>query len=414
MYRAGRRSECMRFHFRGNARCACGVCACPPGCGRVERALHILSRVSLMQRSTKAPLEGGVGLVKTYTAAARQQQQAEQRKPATPKAIEKPQKTRPQARLRQLKSAHEAGLIDDETFRVLQRALAAELAGISFTTTCVVRHPDGSGTTTTATSSSSVAAAAQLPRRGVGKRGNGGTVLAPHKLDEIIAQLSPHRADVAVQDADVVEYCISRLLETNDGGEECLDKSLAPGCTIREVPAVEVGLPVWTKDPGGDDEQMRTTSDWVVPPDCTADSLDDRVLFLHGGVYIYYSPSDGYRPLSTRLAVACGMPVFVPDYRKAPEHRWPAAVDDSVVALRWMANHAPDGTPRPARRVFVVGDSSGGGLAAATVLAAQAQAEGISVIPLSGAFDPTAASLCASLFRCREFLLQPHVLCLGT
>ena len=53
-----------------------------------------------------------------------------------------------------------------------------------------------------------------------------------------------------------------------------------------------------------------------------------------------------------------------------------------------MAAHAPDGSPRPARRVFVVGDSSGGGLAAATVLAAQAHAEGISAIPLSGSSVP--------------------------
>jgi hypothetical protein len=336
-----------------------------------------------MQKSTEKPLTSGAGLVKTYTAAARQGQQRQQAHPAAVK----PQKARPQARLRQLKNAHEAGLIDDDTFRVTQRTLAAQLAGFSFTTTCVVRHPDGSGMTTTATSSADVVEASQIPRSG-SKRRNEGTMLAPHKIDEVISRLSSHSADVAVHDEDVVEYCISRLLETNDGGEECLDKGLAPDCTIREVPAAAVGLPVWTKDPGTDDEQSRTTSDWVVPPGCVGASLDDRVLFLHGGVYIYYSPSDGYRPLSTRLAVACGMPVFVPDYRKAPEHKFPAAVDDSVIALRWMAAHAPDGSPRPARRVFVVGDSSGGGLAAATVLAAQAQAEGISAIPLSGSSAP--------------------------
>jgi hypothetical protein len=326
-----------------------------------------------MQKDTEKPLEGGSGLVRTYTAAARQQRPQQQQKK------KQQQQKRPQARLRQLKNAHEAGLIDDDTFRVTQRALAAELAGVSFTTTCVVRHPDGTGTTTTATSSAAVAASRQ---RGGGRKA--GTLLPPHKLDEAIARLSSHRADVAVHDAAVVEYCINRLLETNDGGEECLDQSLAPGCTIREVPAAEVGLPVWTKDPGTDDEQVRSTSDWVVPDGLEGDALDDRVLFLHGGVYIYYSPSEGYRPLSTRLAAACRMPVFVPDYRKAPEHKHPAAVDDAVIALRWIAAHAPDGTPRPARRVFVVGDSSGGGLAAATVLAAQAQAEGLAAIPLSG------------------------------
>ena len=176
-----------------------------------------------MQKSVEKPLASGAGLVKTYTAAARDEQQEG-----------KPQKApRPQARLRQLKNAHEAGLIDDDTFRVTQRALAAQLAGVSFTTTCVVRHPDGSGVTTTATSTA--ARVVQIPSasRGGRKRNKDeGTVLAPHKLDEVIARLSSRCADVAVHDADVVEYCISRLLETNDGGEECLDQSLASGCTF--------------------------------------------------------------------------------------------------------------------------------------------------------------------------------------
>ena len=78
------------------------------------------------------------------------------------------------------------------------------------------------------------------------------------------------------------------------------------------------------------------------------------------------------------------MPVFTPDYRKAPEFKHPAAVEDCVAALRYVATHAPDGTRRAASRVFVVGDSSGGGLAAATLLAAQEQEQGLAGIPVSG------------------------------
>jgi hypothetical protein len=50
--------------------------------------------------------------------------------------------------------------------------------------------------------------------------------------------------------------------------------------------------------------EVRETSDWIVPRACTGEaSLDDRVLYLHGGVYIYYKPGDMYiRPFSTRLA----------------------------------------------------------------------------------------------------------------
>ena len=52
---------------------------------------------------------------------------------------------------------------------------------------------------------------------------------------------------------------------------------------------------------------------------------------------------------------------------------------------RYIASHAPDGTERPARRLFVVGDSSGGGLGAATLLAAlEEQEDGLGSLPVAG------------------------------
>ena len=53
------------------------------------------------------------------------------------------------------------------------------------------------------------------------------------------------RNDVRVHDDAVIDYCLARLLETNDGGEECLDKQLAPGCQIVEVPLEAMGLHSW-------------------------------------------------------------------------------------------------------------------------------------------------------------------------
>ena len=82
-------------------------------------------------------------------------------------------------------------------------------------------------------------------------------------------------------------------------------------------------------------------------------------LYLHGGAYCLGSPRT-HRNLSTRLALGSGMPVFLPDYRLAPESRFPAAVDDALAVYRAMAAHGP---------VVVAGDSAGGGLALALAIA---------------------------------------------
>lgn len=99
---------------------------------------------------------------------------------------------------------------------------------------------------------------------------------------------------------------------------------------------------------------------------------DAAVLYLHGGGYSIGS-IPAYRDLSARLAVSTGVPVLTVDYRLAPEHRFPAALDDALAAYRWLLDAVP------AERVVVAGDSAGGGLAAATALAA-----GRAGLPLPG------------------------------
>ena len=59
------------------------------------------------------------------------------------------------------------------------------------------------------------------------------------------------------------------------------------------------------------------------------------VLFLHGGGYVTGS-AFGYRPLAGALAAAADAGVLVPDYRLAPEHPYPAALDDCLRAYQWM------------------------------------------------------------------------------
>jgi monoterpene epsilon-lactone hydrolase len=86
------------------------------------------------------------------------------------------------------------------------------------------------------------------------------------------------------------------------------------------------------------------------------------LLYLHGGGYYFCSPQT-HRTITVGLAERADARVLVPDYRLAPEHRFPAAVEDAVAAYRRLV---ADGTP--AQRIVIGGDSAGGGLALATLL----------------------------------------------
>ena len=87
---------------------------------------------------------------------------------------------------------------------------------------------------------------------------------------------------------------------------------------------------------------------------------DRCVLYFHGGGYVVGS-ARLYRDFLWRIAAAARACVLYFDYRLAPEHPFPAAVEDSVNAYRWLAQRVDN------RRIAFAGDSSGGGLAFATV-----------------------------------------------
>jgi len=86
------------------------------------------------------------------------------------------------------------------------------------------------------------------------------------------------------------------------------------------------------------------------------------LLYLHGGAYCVGSPAT-HRAISGTLARLTGANVFVADYRLAPEHPFPAALDDALAAYRGLLQAGFE-----ARSVAVAGDSAGGGLALATAL----------------------------------------------
>jgi epsilon-lactone hydrolase len=87
------------------------------------------------------------------------------------------------------------------------------------------------------------------------------------------------------------------------------------------------------------------------------------VLYLHGGGYVIGSPRS-HRHLAAAIATAGQAAALLLDYRLAPEHPYPAAVDDAAAAYRWLLDQgiAPG-------QIVIAGDSAGGGLTVAALLA---------------------------------------------
>jgi epsilon-lactone hydrolase len=101
-------------------------------------------------------------------------------------------------------------------------------------------------------------------------------------------------------------------------------------------------------------------AEWSTPPGANTERV---VFYLHGGGYQMGSPLT-HRGLVTRVARAASACALSVDYRLAPEHPFPAAVEDAVAAYKWLLRQGID-----ANRITFAGDSAGGGLAVATIIA---------------------------------------------
>jgi len=95
-----------------------------------------------------------------------------------------------------------------------------------------------------------------------------------------------------------------------------------------------------------------------------ADHVGEKVfLYLHGGGYVTGSP-DSHRNLCAALAKSTRMKVLLLEYRLAPEHPFPAALEDTTCAYRWLVMQGFE-----AENIIIVGDSAGGGLSLAAIQA---------------------------------------------
>jgi acetyl esterase len=100
-----------------------------------------------------------------------------------------------------------------------------------------------------------------------------------------------------------------------------------------------------------------------------AEAVLPALVYYHGGGWTI-GDLDTHDTLCRELANGAGISVVAVDYRLAPEHRFPAAVDDCIAATRWIARNA--GTLQvDAKRLAVGGDSAGGNLAAVVAIAAR-------------------------------------------
>lgn len=104
------------------------------------------------------------------------------------------------------------------------------------------------------------------------------------------------------------------------------------------------------------------------------------LLYLHGGAFSVHLPAV-YQRLAANLVRRTGMSVLLPDYRLAPEHPYPAGLDDCCKAYRWLLaqGHAP-------QRIAIAGDSAGGNLTLATLM--RLQSEGVPLPSCAAALSP--------------------------
>ena len=139
-------------------------------------------------------------------------------------------------------------------------------------------------------------------------------------------------------------------------------------------------------------------AEWVVAPG--ADS-EDVLVSLHGGAYSIGSLATN-RWFSSLLSDATRRRVLSIDYRLAPEHPFPAAVDDTVATYRWLLDSGV-----LAKRIAVAGNSAGGGLALATLVALRDQdvALPVAAIALSAWTDLTASGSSVTTCAATDLML---------
>jgi epsilon-lactone hydrolase len=144
-------------------------------------------------------------------------------------------------------------------------------------------------------------------------------------------------------------------------------------------------------------------AEWVSVPQAVSDRV---MLYLHGGGFTMGSCTS-HRLLAAALAQATGVRLLVLDYRLAPEHPFPAALDGAVAAYRWLVT-----TGIKPEQIVLAGDSGGGGLALSTLLVLRDAGEDLpaKAVLLSAWTDLSASGDSFVTNAERDFMISPDFL----
>ena len=156
--------------------------------------------------------------------------------------------------------------------------------------------------------------------------------------------------------ADVVSFFLRHTIKQQLASfDDPLKLRAQAGTSIGRTPA-EVATE--TVDAGG------VRAQWVGWQSTPSDTSDGGpvMLYFHGGGYVF-GGLDSHRGLAWRLARQCSSKVLVVDYRLAPEHTCPAAVEDALASYQWLLAQNV-----AAEQIVVAGDSAGGGLCIALLV----------------------------------------------
>ncbi len=130
------------------------------------------------------------------------------------------------------------------------------------------------------------------------------------------------------------------------------------------------------------------------------------ILYIHGGAWSSGSPQS-HRPITWRLAKQTGVAVYAIDYRLAPEHRYPAQLDDCTRAYDALLEKGV-----PAQSIVVAGDSAGGNLTLALALRLKSEGKPLpaALVCLSAITDLTSSGRSFKTNETAEAIFPPHVL----